>query len=344
MKLLSIILLLCILAPRASAQIPEQEEGIVDTTWVVLNDSILTASMVYKEADRMAKRDPSMSEEQLIITATISGVRSMLFGEMFIALGFTEELLAPRLESRVSQLIRETGSRAGFEASLLRDGYTSIDDFRKDLRRSIVEGTVKSVLEGLAPTQNQGTLVLSTPTPAEIRKAYASDASFRHVEPVLEWAPLKFFNERGKAPAVDRAAEVTNRLGAGLMTIKEALAAADNTQVQRGIREGMKPELIDFLEFGKAGDVMPLGSNQGSSAQLILLIGRTEAQEFTFEEAQLTVINKLTYEKRRKLVADAISAQYHSAYLWVNPELPGLEDFLDQIYGGEISASASAEL
>ncbi|MDA0667724.1 MAG: hypothetical protein O3A95_06990 [Planctomycetota bacterium] len=344
MKLLSTILLLCILAPWASAQIPEQEEGVVDAAWVVLNDSVLTASMVNQEAERMAKRDPSMTEDQLIITATLSGVRNMLFGEMFISLGFNDALLAPRLESRIQELILESGSRAGFEASLLRDGYPTIEDFRKDLRRVFVESTVKSVLEGVAPTQSQGMLVLSSPTPGEIRKAYDSDASFRHVEPVLEWAPLKFFNERGKAPAAERAAEVSNRLSAGQMTIEEALAAADNARVQSGIHEGMKPELIDFLEFGKAGDVMPLGGNAGGSAQLVLLIGRTEAQKFTFEEAQLTIINKLTLENRRRAVAEAVAAQYHSSYLWVSPELPGLEDFLGQIYGGEISASTSAEL
>lgn len=344
MKLLSIILFLGLLAPRASAQLPEQDENVVDAAWVVLNDSILTASMVNLEAERMAKRDPSLSEDQLIITATLAGVRNMLFQEMFLNLGFSDELLEPRLKDRIAQLILETGSRAGFEASLLRDGYNNIEEFRKDLRRVFVESTVKSVLEGVAPTQNQGMLVLSKPTPSEIRKAYDSDSSFSNVESVLEWAPLKFFNERGKAPAEERAAEVANRLGAGLMTVEQALAAADSVRVQSGIRDGMKPELVDFLEFGKAGDVMPLGGNAGGSAQLVLLIGRTEAQQFTFEEAQLTIINKLTSDKRRKAVAEAVADQYNSSYLWVSPNLPGLEDFLDQIYGGEISAPTSAEL
>ena len=317
---------------------------MVDAAWVVLNDSILTASMVNLEAERMAKRDPSMTEEQLIITATLAGVRNMLFQEMFINLGFNNELLAPRLDDRIQQLILENGSRAGFEASLARDGYANIDEFRGDLQRVFVESTVKSVLEGVAPTQNQGMLVLSSPTPAEIRQAYAADSSFSKVEPVLQWAPLRFYNERGKAPAADRAAEVTNRLGAGLMTIDQALAAADSARIQNGVHDGMKPELIDFLEFGKPGDVLSLDGKSESSAQLFLLIGRTEAQDFTFEEAQLTIINKLTSEKRRKAVADAVANQYHSSYLWVSAELPGLEDFLDQIYGGEISAPTSAEL
>lgn len=316
----------------------------MDAAWVVLNDSVLTSTMVNQEAARMAKRDPSMTEEQLIITATLTGVRNMLFQEMFLKLGFNDELLAPRLEDRVQQLILESGSRAGFEASLLRDGYANIDEFRMDLRRVFVQSTVQSVLEGAAPTQNQGMLVLSKPTPAEIRAAYATDASFRRVEPVLEWTTLKFFNDPGKAPAADRAAEVTNRLGAGLMTVEEAFNAADRARVQQGISEGLKPELIDFLEFGKAGDTLPLGGNAGGSAQLVLLIGRTEAQEFSFEEAQLTIINALTSAKRRKAVEGAITDQYNASYLWVNPDLPGLEDFLDQIYGGEISAPTSAEL
>ena len=344
MKLLSTILLLSILAPAASAQLPEPEEGLVDAAWVVLNDSILTSNMVTQEAARMGKRDPSMGEEQLIITATLSGVRNMLFQEMFLQLGFSDDLLAPRLDARVQQLILESGSRAGFEASLLRDGYANIDEFRKDLRRVFVQSTVQSVLEGVAPTQNQGMLVLSSPTPSEIRDAYNTDPSFRRVEPVLEWTTLKFFKEPGKAPAADRAAEVTNRLGAGLMTIEEAFNAADRARVQQGITEGMKPELVDFLEFGKAGDIMPLGGNAGGSAQLVLLIGRTEAQEFSFEDAQISIINALTSAKRRESVEQAITDQYHASYLWVSPNLPGLQDFLDQIYGGEISAPTSAEL
>jgi len=344
MKLLSTILLFCAFASPAAAQLPEPEEGVVDAAWVIVNDSILTSQMVNQEAARMAKRDPSLSEEQLIITATLSGVRTMLFQELFTKLGFNDALLAPRLEDRIQQLILEAGSRAGFESSLAHDGYFNIDEFRNDLRRVFVESTVKSVLEGVAPTQNQGMLVLSAPTPAEIRKAYVSDASFREIPPVLEWAQLKFFNERDKAPAEDRAAEVINRLGAGLMTVQEALDAADRAPLQRGIRESMRPDLIEFLEFGEPGDVMTLSSSANGVHQLVLLIGRTEAQTFTFEEAQLSIINKLTLEARQEAVTAAVAKQYNSSYLWVNPDLPGLEDFLDQIYGGEISASTSAEL
>lgn len=344
MKLLSTIVLFCALASSASAQIPEPEEGVVDAAWVIVNDSVLTSQMVNMEAGRMAKRDPSLSEEQLIITATLSGVRTMLFQDLFTKLGFNDALLAPRLQDRIDQLILEAGSRAGFESSLARDGYANIEEFRKDLRRVFVESTVKSVLEGVAPTQNQGMLVLSSPTPGEIRKAYASDASFREVAPVLEWAQLKFFQERGKAPAADRAAEVINRLGAGLMTIQEALDAADRAPIQYGIRENLRSDIIEFLEFSKPGEIMPMNNSAGETQQLVLLIGRTQAQNFSFGEAQLSIINKLTRDKRLEAVNAAVAVQYNSSYLWVNPDLPGLEDFLDGIYGGEISASSSAEL
>ena len=74
------------------------------------------------------------------------------------------------------------------------------------------------------------------------------------------------------------------------------------------------------------------------------MIGRTQAQNFSFGEAQLSIINKLTRDKRLEAVNAAVAVQYNSSYLWVNPDLPGLEDFLDGIYGGEISASSSAEL
>jgi len=343
MKLLSLILL-CNLAPLAAAQVPEPSDDLVDVTFVVLNDSILTSAMVDKEAARLLVRDPSMNPEDAGSIALVSGVRNMLFQELFTKLGFDDSLLAPRLDARIDQLILEDGSRAGFETSLIRDGYSNIDEFRQDLRRVFIESTVKSVLGGVSPSKSQGLLVLAQPSPEEIRKAYFADASFRVVESQLEWAQLQFFNERGKAPSEDRAAEVANRLGAGLMTPQEAVEAADRAPVHHGVRDTMRQDLVDFLEFAQPGEVMSLGTNANGVTQMILLMGRTEAKDLSFEDSQLTIVNKLTFEKRQQAVTDAIALQYLGSYLWVNPDLPGLEDFLNRIYGGDISASTSAEL
>lgn len=342
MKLLSILTLLAGTTPALLAQ--EPEGGVVDETLVVINDSILTASMLEKEALRIQLRRPTMDPLEANNLALSLGVRKILFYETFQMLGFDFSLLEPQVDLRIQQLILEDGSRASFEENLQRDGYESIEDFQKDLKESFIQNTVSGVLGGLIPSPNQGIRTLAHPTPAAIREAYDTVEAYRRSESALVWGHLQFFQSRDKAPPEERAAAVLKGLQDGTLSVAQALEAADKVRENQSIPSGMQADYVEFLETSEPGSVRSLPTSRGGVAQLMLLMGRTEAQEFTFKEAQLSIIRDLTSEARNLAVHEALSALYQSAYVWVTPEVPGLEESLEVVFGGGISSPDAAEL
>ena len=247
-------------------------------------------------------------------------------------------------QGELERLILEDGSRASFEKSLRLDGYASIEEFRKDLRSSFLRLTVQGVLGGVIPSPSQGIRTLAQPTPAEIRAAYEAREAYRHVESELQWAQLQFFKDRDKPPAEDRAAEVSNRLGAGLMTVEEALKDADKVRRNGGIPDGMLAEFVEFLESAEPGECKQLPTSAGGVAQLMVIIGRTEARDFSFQEAQLIIVKDLTAANRDIAVAEALSDLYRESYVWVNPAVPGLAALLEADFGGGNPVQEADEL
>ena len=345
MKLFSTFALLLSLAPAASAAAAQEPEGeLIDLTLVVINDSILTSSMLEAEGNRILLRRPTMDPQEASNFALSLGVRKILFEETFQMLGFDYALLEPQVDLRIQQLILEDGSRAGFEENLLRDGYDSIDEFRKDLQSSFIQNTVSGVLGGLVPSPNQGIRTIAHPTPAAIRDAYDTVDAYQRADSQLEWAQLQFFNGRNKASSEERATAVLEGLGAGTMSLEQALDAADKARPNTSIPGGMQDAYVEFLENSEAGAVKQLPTSSGGVAQLMVILGRTEAQEFSFKEAQLSIVRDLTAEARNDAVHQALSDLYQGAYVWVNPEIPGLAESLEAVFGDGISSPDAAEL
>jgi len=348
MKLLSTLLLLPFLAPVAQAQeealADAQEPIVIDATLIIINDSILTTSMLEREVNRMLGNNPDLSPMQANTFALTGGVRKMLFEETFQQLGFDEGLLDPQIELRIEQMILEDGSRASLEESLRKDGYGSIEEFRQDLRNSFVQNTVSGVLGGQIPTPNQGMRILAKPTPKEIREAYEEFEHFRHVPSSMEWSRLTFFEERGKEAPEVRAAAVIQGLEDGTLTVEEALAMADRTFPSTVIGESLTAEIRAFLQTGAPGATMDITREGSNRSNVLLVVGRTEEQHFTFEESQILIEKELTAANREKAVMDALGQLYRSSYVWVNPEVQGLEESLERTFGGGNDSLESEEL
>ncbi|MGB0953786.1 MAG: hypothetical protein ACPG31_11210 [Planctomycetota bacterium] len=347
MKLLSTLLLLPCLAPAAQAQEEEasfSEPQVLDMALVIINDSILTTSMLDRQVRRLLVANPGISVPEANSHALTSGVRKILFEETFQQLGFDEGLLDPQINLRIEQMILEDGSRASLEEALLRDGYQSIEEFRLDLRDSFVQNTVAGVLGGRIPSPNQGIRTLAAPTPTEIRHAYDTEEGFRHRPSSLQWSRLTFHNLRGKRNHHVRAEEVIRGLEDGSLTTAQALKLADKETTNTSISPNQRTDIIEFLENAAEGDTMNLSVPSGNSAMVLVVLGRTEAQDFTFEEAQLTITNALTAQNQDKAVMAALSELYQGSYVWVNSEIPGLEDSLEHTFGGGKSSSESEEL
>lgn len=345
MKLHSTFALLICLAPAANAAAAQEPEGeLLDLTLVVINDSILTSSMLEAEGTRIMLRRPTMDPQEASNFALSLGVRKILFEETFQMLGFDNGLLEPQVDLRIQQLILEDGSRAGFEENLLRDGYDSIDDFRKDLQSSFIQNTVSGVLGGLVPSPNQGIRTIAHPTPAAIREAYDTVEAYRRADSKLEWAQLQFFNSRNTASSDERATAVLEGLKSKTMSLEQALDAADKVRPNTSIPSGMQAAYVEFLDNSQAGAVKQLPTSSGGVAQLMVILGRTEAREFSFKEAQLSIVRDLTAEARNDAVHQALSDLYQGAYVWVNPEIPGLAESLEAVFGTGISSPDAAEL
>ena len=346
MKLLSTLLLLPCLAPAAQAQeeAPLSEPQTIDMALIIINDSILTSSMLDREVMRMLASNPDLSRSEANSYALTGGVRKILFHETFQQLGFDEGLLDPQIDLRIEQMIMEDGSRAGLEESLYRDGYQSIDEFRLDLRDSFVQNTVAGVLGGQIPSPNQGIRTLAKPTPEEIREAYEKFEHFRHVPSNLEWARMTFFTNRGEANAHVRAAEVMSGLASGSLTPAKALEMADRVNRNREIGSGLRSDIQEFLESAEEGATMDVSQDGSDRALVLLVLGRTEAQDFSFEEAQLTITRELTAANQEKAVMAALGELYRNSYVWVNPEVAGLAESLEVTFGGGNDSLDAAEL
>ncbi len=343
MKPLSFLFLLS-LTPLLPAQELEPEGELVDAVLVIINDSILTSSMLDAEVQRILHRQPEMEEAEANSIALSNGVRKILFEETFKKLGFEDDQIDTQVDLRIQQLILEDGSRASFEENLRRDGYASIDDFRQDLRFSFIQNTVSGILGGIIPSPNKGYRTLAEPTPEEIRAAYDAREEYRHRDSQLEWAQLQFFQQRDQPPAEERAAEVANQLGAGLLSPQQALEKADRVRRHTSIPAGMQSTYQKFLQTGNPGDSKLLPTSAGGVAQLLLILGRTEARDFSFKEAQLSIVKDLTEANRNKAVLEALADLYRQSYVWVNPQIQGLAESLEMTFGTGNVGPATDEL
>ena len=336
--------LLLFAAGTSTASAQYEELPSVDQTLVIINDQILTESMVGKIAQRLLASNPDVPPGEAGAAALNIGIRRILYLESFKRLGLEEGLLDPQVANRIQSLILEDGSRQRFLEKVQRDGYTSIEDFQAALRHQFIEGTVVGIVSGTIPSPNEGMRKISSPTPAAMREAYASNEMYRKRPAEFEWATLKFLNDPTMAPAADRAAETLNRLGANLMSIPSALAKADKVTTFTEIRPGSREDLKKFLETAAPGECMELSSSVSGVIQLVLVTKRTEAREFSFPESQLLISQHLTKIAQDNAVQAELTLVWQSAYVWITTELPWLRDSIEMTFGEGKSSEEAYEL
>jgi len=305
----------------------------VDQVLIIINDQILTGSMVEDIAMRIMNSSADVEIEEAGSAALNIAIRRILYRESFLRLGLDESMLDPQVEARIQALILEDGSRQRFLDKVKRDGYHSIEDFQKALRHQFIEGTVAGIISGTIPSPNDGKRTISDPAPAEIRAAYRDNEIYRKRPAEFEWAALKFLNDPAIAPAADRAAETLSRLAKHTMSIPEALAKADNVSLSTEIRAGAKENLKDFLETAAPGSCMELTNSVSGVIQLVLVTKRSASREFSFKEAQLLILNDLRQSSQTEAIHAELSAMYLSSYSWFSPQLRGLRENLDETFG-----------
>jgi hypothetical protein len=323
---------------------PDPFAANVDKAFVVINDQILTESQVAKIVDRIMTISPGADENEAWGAALNTGIRRILYQESFQRLGLDDSLLDPQVAARIDALIVEDGSRQRFLQRISRDGYTSIEDFRLALRHTFIEQTVAGMVTGEIPTPLQGRRKIAEPTPAQIREAYNNNVNYRESPAIFGWASLKFTNDTNLAPHAERAAETLRMVNSGQMTIQSALAKADRVTQSEEIRPGISKDLREFLETADVGKCMQLPSSNPNLVQLILIVERTEPRVFSFAEAQLFVAAELKRLAGEAAVREELSAMWQSSYVWITPDIPGLQEGLTKAFGAGKSSQESYEL
>ncbi|MCP4092135.1 MAG: hypothetical protein GY747_01705 [Planctomycetes bacterium] len=316
----------------------------VDNAFVIINDQVLTESQVGVIAARTLLANPTLDEQDAWAYALNQGIRRILYQESFERLGLDDSLLDPQVAARIEALILEDGSRQRFLQRIGQDGYTSIEDFRIALRHTFIEQTVAGMVSGEIPTPQQGKRKLSEPTPAEIREAYHNNVGYRESPGQFVWASLKFLKDPSLASHTQRAADTLRMVNSGQMTVQSALAKADRVSESDQIRPGIAKDLAEFLNTASVGSCMELPSSNPNLVQLILIKERTEARTYTFEEAQLFIAEDLKRIASKMAVREELSAVWQSAYVWITPMIPGLEDSLNEVFGGGKPSQKSYEL
>lgn len=341
--ILSSLLLAAPLALQAGSD-PGLEET-VDVTLIIFNDEVFTASELSVYMDRLAASRPELPDQQIFTGSVVQAMRDLIAQEGFRRLGLEQGLLEPEIEARIDSMVRESGSRDQFLLTLEKDGYSSIEDFRKDMRRNLVNNTFQSVVTGMSPMPQGGLRVDLTPSPEEIRTAYKENSFYREQEEALAWAVLQFMERTGLSSPMDRANEVHAKIISGEISPREAMRLADRAQPRTGIDEGMRQDWADFLDFGSPGQASEPTATSSGVVQFMVIVDRQDARDIPFQEAQARIEADLRRLKRDEALRKAEGEVWMTSYVWLAPNLAELQVMLDDHYGvNQASGGNSAEL
>jgi len=340
-----ILATLCLALTAAQQPGTDPSDPTVDATLIIFNDEVLTATELSGYMDRLAAARPELVDEQVFTGAVVNAMRDFLSHQGFLRLGLDPGLLEPEVETRINGLVNESGSRDRFLRTLEKDGYHSIEAFRQDLLRNMINQAFHSVVTGQSPMPQGGRRADATPTPEEIRNAYEDNESYRHQEDTLQWVILQFQKRTGLAPPMERAQALLSQLEAGEISPLEAARQADKALPRSGIADGIRADWADFLDFGVSGQAGELSETASGIVQFPLIVEQQEAREIPFPEAQAIIARDLRLQKEDEALRQAEADIWSSSYIWLAPNLEPLKDMLDEHYGVNMGAAGkSAEL
>ena len=334
---------LCLALPFAlqAGQEPGSD-GVVDATLIIFNDEVFTISELAAYMDTLAARAPEMPEEQVFTNAVVAAMRNLIAEEGFKRLGLDQGFLEPEIEDRIASMVRESGSRDQFVRNLEKDGYTTIESFRQDLRKNLIQQTFTAVVTGRSPMPQGGRRVDITPSPEEIRAAYDEETRYREQEETLQWAILQFYPRTGEEKPAIRAKAMIAQLEEGTLTPEEAMRRADRSLPRDGIVSGMRQDWADFLDFAEPGQPGDLSETSTQIVQFPMLYNRLEARSIPFSEAQAVIAYNLENQKANEALKEAEAEIWSTSFLWLAPNLADLQRELDAYYGENVGGAGNS--
>ncbi len=302
----------------------------VEQVLFILNEEVITLSMVQERGARILRTNKTVSDQQALSQALADLVFDLIALEGFRRLGMDETLLEANVTQHVDRQILGAGSRARFESTLREDGFT-MTSFRAYVKAELIKLTWRGVVTGAQPSPLQGTRARLDATPAEIRAEFDRDPERWKQGFELVWSTLQF-HDSPTGSGLERAQTVADGLKAGTMTLDAAKAASQSSQASRGdpAARNYRPEILDFLLTAQAGDVSPVELIPSIGGLFLVVEKRSPAHVIGFAEAQLGIAAELKKRKAELVVGTAAEEILRTSYSWF-PE--ALQTFMSGFYG-----------
>lgn len=314
---------------------------VVEQVLFILNEEMITSSMVEAQMLRLQRSGSEQRGPNLFWQALADLSRQLVALEGFRRLGLDEAALDAEVTQRMDQLIESSGSRARFEESLRRDGYT-MASFRDYLKGALISLQWQRIVTGEQPSPLQGFRARTEPSPAEILAEFERDPSLWEQGFEVVWKVLQFSDRNGES-GVARAEEFAAGLKAGSVSLAEAEAAAQSSQRYSGdpADRNLRAAIREFLLQEPTGAVSAVQPIPDIGGMFFVVIERSPARVISFEEAQARIAVEIRRRKSEEALAAAQEAIVRSSYTWY-PDLPELQlrEFFDVLFqrnasGGE---------
>lgn len=300
----------------------------VDGVLFLMNDEVITESMVGLDAERILRLRPEIlrlnpgTGRSEVFSQTLSEhLFDLIAREGFNRLGLDRALLEGQVTGRIQEMIEDYGSRARFEQYIRANGY-DMASYRSALEADLIRLTWRSIVTGDQPSPLQGRRNQIIITPEAIKKAYEKEPERWKQEKSLVWTTLQFFDD-DSGTGLARARAMADQLRSKTVEIKQARAAANSSFQDKGdpAVKSLRPDLQTFLQAAQAGDVSEVDPIPGLGAQFVFLEEALPARDIGFAEAQGPIAEILRRDRFNQIVNEAISELNRTSYVWFPPEL-----------------------
>lgn len=308
-------------SPSLAELLAGGESVAVEQILFVLNEEIITTSMIEERASRMLRMRPEEDPRSLWSQALADIVLDLIALEGFRRLGLDEAAIAAEASARVDRVRDSYGSRARFEENLAQQGYT-LSTFRDSVQGDLIRRTWRGVVTGQQSSPLKGLRERIDPSPSEILAEFERDPERWKQGFGIVWKVLQY-HDNPQGPGWERAQAAQAALSSGAWNLAQAEADAQSVQALQGdpAERNLRPEIRDFLLNAEAGAASPVEPIPGLGGLIFVVVERSPARTIGFEEAQTRIAAELKQRKAEEAVMAAAQTLFRSSYTWYPDEL-----------------------
>jgi hypothetical protein len=330
-------------APSISAL---QQDTIDDSILIQIDDHIITTRDIEEMGMRLTHMSPDIDENAIAGAAVSRLIQQALFMHAAQSMQLPLDVFETATNDHIADEIQRLGSYELFlEAKKQELSIDNVNAYHDFILNDFVKSQVLSVVTGQNPTKNKGFLILPEPSPAEIRRAYKENESYRQSPAILKWNYLRFMPSRNdKQSPAERALQATDSFNNKEISVGQLIALADSKISREGVSEDSAEWVSSFLKTAKNHDVLVRPATASGVVAVLLAVESMPATIYDFKTAQPSIRKDLMRKSRGEAIDKFFVDTASAVDVWVSDEVPGLKAFVSQIIGRDIPANNSAEL